>query len=196
MLTNSGEPSMGGRSSSESAVVDAQAVLVLARDVDLRGVHRAHAELRDGSDMRHLEQPRGDAGVRGAAALVLVVEIGVGVDLHDVDRLAQPGECVHHRDGHGVIAAGAEHGAAPADLLADGLAIARRRLVEGRTRRQIAEVEHRRGEIDAELGRRVCSSRRRRRRGCAPARESSHDGRTTACRRASRERRAARTPRW
>ena len=69
------------------------------------GVHRPDAELDEAAGMAGLHDPREGRGVAERVALEIVVEIGMGVEMEDVERAVNCGERGDDRAGDHMIAA-------------------------------------------------------------------------------------------
>ena len=76
------------------------------------GVHRADAELDEAAGVAGLHDPRERRGVAERVALEIVIEIGMGVEMEDVQRAVNRGERGDDRAGDHMVAAERDrHGA-------------------------------------------------------------------------------------
>lgn len=137
------------RSADGACVELAQAARVRAGVSGLHGVFGADAVLRDARDVRHFEEARGDAGVRRSAALVDGIEVGMRVELNDVNRTAEGGEGFGDRDSDGVVAAGDKGIFTGAPLCGGEIAETARGGGPVGMRRQVASIKNFSGEVAA-----------------------------------------------
>lgn len=130
-----------------------QAAGIAAGAIGLHGVFGADAVLGDAGDMRHFQEARGDAGVRGGAAIVNGIEVGMCVELNDVDGAAENGKGFADGNRDGVVAAGEEGNFSGAPLRGSKIAKAPRCGRPIGLRRKIASVIDFSGEIDTRFTR-------------------------------------------